>query len=242
MNFWDILGIWIAAFLTLAILSLVIKENPIYRFAEHIFVGVSAGYGLVNTIQQAIWPQIKGGLLDEKYLIFKLGEITLFGQKVAFLSWGQFSVILGIILGLMIITKLEIFGYIPVVRDFRWIALFPLAYTIGIYTGIGLTATFQGFIYPQIRATFLPLWGENFWQVFSNWVFVLGVITSIMYFFFSTEHKGIMKPIVRLGIIFIMVAFGASFGYTVMGRISLLLGRIYFLFNQWLPTITGIFG
>jgi hypothetical protein len=51
-----------------------------------------------------------------------------------------------------------------------------------------------------------------------------------------------MKPIVRLGIIFIMVAFGASFGYTVMGRISLLLGRIYFLFNQWLPTITGIFG
>jgi len=93
MNFWDILGIWIAAFLTLAILSLVIKENPIYRFAEHIFVGVSAGYGLVNTIQQAIWPQIKEGLLDEKYLIFKLGEITLFGQKVAFLSWGQFSLL-----------------------------------------------------------------------------------------------------------------------------------------------------
>jgi len=57
MNFWDILGIWIAAFLTLAILSLVIKENPIYRFAEHIFVGVSAGYGLVNAYNRLYGPK-----------------------------------------------------------------------------------------------------------------------------------------------------------------------------------------
>lgn len=239
-GFWDILGIWVAALLTFAILSLIFKENPFYRFAEHIFVGVSAGYGIINTLQQAIWPQIQNGLLDTKHMVYKFGEINLFGQKVAFLSWGQFAVILGVILGFLILTKLEIFGYIA--PNLRWLALYPLAYTIGIYTGINLTATFQGFIIPQIRATFLPLWGENPWTVFSNWVFVVGVITSILYFFFSTEHKGIMKPIVRLGIVFIMIAFGASFGYTVMGRISLLLGRIYFLINSWLPTITGIWG
>jgi hypothetical protein len=40
-----------------------------------------------------------------------------------------------------------------------------------------------------------------------------------------------------LGIIFIMVAFGASFGYTVMARISLLIGRFYFLLHDWLPII-----
>lgn len=239
-GFWDIVGIWVAALLTFAILSLIFKENPFYRLAEHIFVGVSAGYGIINTLQQAIWPQIQNGLLDTKYMIYKFGEIYLFGQKVAFLSWGQFAVIVGVILGLLILTKLEIFGYIA--PNLRWLALYPLAYTIGIYTGIGLTATLQGFIIPQIRATFLPLWGESFWTVFSNWVFFVGVITSILYFFFSTEHKGIMKPIVRLGIVFIMIAFGASFGYTVMGRISLLLGRIYFLLNNWLPTITGIWG
>lgn len=233
---WDVVGIWIAAILTFAIFSLLFKENPFYRLAEHIFVGVSAGYGIINTIEQAIWPQIRNGLLDTKYMIYNFGEITLFGNKVAFLSWGQLSVIIGFIMGLMILTKLEIFGYIA--PNLRWIALYPLAYTIGIYTGIGLTATFQGFIFPQIKATFLPLWvNGDFEKTFSNWVFVIGVITSILYFFFSTEHKGIMKPIVRLGIIFIMIAFGASFGYTVMGRISLLLGRIYFLLNTWLPTL-----
>jgi len=34
-----------------------------------------------------------------------------------------------------------------------------------------------------------------------------------------------------------MIAFGASFGYTVMGRLSLLIGRINYLFQDWIPLI-----
>ncbi len=231
----EIFGVWLAAFLTLAILSLVIKENPVYRFAEHIFVGVSAGYGIMNAFNQAIWPQIAQGIRDSKYVIFKLGTFNFFGQEVPFLTLGQLVVLIGAILGIMMLTKLEIFGYIA--PNLRWLSLYPLAVTIGIYTGIGLTATFQGFIFPQIKASFLPLWTNDAFVTFSNWVFLIGVITSILYFFFSTEQKGIMKPIVNIGIVFIMVAFGASFGYTVMGRISLLLGRIYFLLHNWLHVI-----
>jgi len=231
----EIFGVWLAAFLTLAILSLVIKENPVYRFAEHIFVGVSAGYGIMNAFNQAIWPQIAQGIRDSKYVILKLGTFNFLGQEVPFLTLGQVVVIVGAILGLMMLTKLEIFGYVA--PNLRWLSLYPLAVTIGIYTGIGLTATFQGFIFPQIQASFLPLWTDNAFVTFSNWVFLIGVITSILYFFFSTEQKGIMKPIVNVGIVFIMVAFGASFGYTVMGRISLLLGRIYFLLHNWLHVI-----
>jgi hypothetical protein len=35
-----------------------------------------------------------------------------------------------------------------------------------------------------------------------------------------------------------MLTFGASFGYTVMGRISLLVGRLTFLFHDWLGLIS----
>jgi len=38
----------------------------------------------------------------------------------------------------------------------------------------------------------------------------------------------------RIGRMFLMIAFGASFGYTVMARISLLIGRFYFLLGDWL--------
>jgi len=38
----------------------------------------------------------------------------------------------------------------------------------------------------------------------------------------------------KVGIWFLMVSFGASFGYTIMGRLSLLIGRVQFLLDDWL--------
>ena len=66
---------------------------------------------------------------------------------------------------------------------------------------------------------------------------MLGVVSVLCYFFFSAEHKGVLGGVSRVGIIFLMVAFGASFGYTVMSRISLLIGRVEFLLRDWLHLI-----
>ncbi|MCH7760940.1 hypothetical protein IIA15_06000, partial [candidate division TA06 bacterium] len=83
----------------------------------------------------------------------------------------------------------------------------------------------------QVRATFLPLNSIN------NVLLIIGVLTGLVYFFFSKEHKGVFGVTAKVGIYFLMVAFGASFGYTVMARISLLIGRMQFLLFEWLPTI-----
>ncbi len=48
----------------------------------------------------------------------------------------------------------------------------------------------------------------------------------LFYFFFSVEHTGPGKVVARTGIMFLMIAFGAAFGYTVMARMSLLIGRL----------------
>ena len=71
-------------------------------------------------------------------------------------------------------------------------------------------------------------------ELISTIILTLGVLTTLMYFFFSKPHSGVLGGTARVGIIFLMVAFGASFGYTVMGRISLLIGRFTFLFSDWL--------
>ena len=55
---------------------------------------------------------------------------------------------------------------------------------------------------------------------------LIGVVTVLFYFFFSVEHTGPGKAVARTGIIFLMIAFGAAFGYTVMARMSLLIGRL----------------
>ena len=56
-------------------------------------------------------------------------------------------------------------------------------------------------------------------------IILIGVICGLIYFFFSKEHKGTIGKISKLGVYFLMIKFGASFGFAVMGRISLLIGR-----------------
>ena len=43
------IGLWIGAFGTIAILSFLWRDNPLYRVAEHLFVGCSAAYIMVVT-------------------------------------------------------------------------------------------------------------------------------------------------------------------------------------------------
>jgi len=57
-------------------------------------------------------------------------------------------------------------------------------------------------------------------------VLLVGVVSVLFYFFFSVEHTGPGKVVARTGIIFLMISFGAAFGYTVMARMSLLIGRL----------------
>ncbi|HEU4683129.1 MAG TPA: hypothetical protein VFS39_01325, partial [Nitrospira sp.] len=57
-------------------------------------------------------------------------------------------------------------------------------------------------------------------------IILVGVSSVLFYFFFSIEHSGPGKAVARTGIVFLMIAFGAAFGYTVMARMSLLIGRL----------------
>ena len=79
--------------------------------------------------------------------------------------------------------------------------------------------------------------GYNYLAGFSNLLIVVGVICTLAYFYFSARHRGLLGGASRVGIWFLMVAFGAGFGNTVMARISLLIGRVQFLLYDWLPTI-----
>jgi hypothetical protein len=60
------------------------------------------------------------------------------------------------------------------------------------------------------------------------------VLSTLVYFYFSKEHKGALGATAKVGVWFIMISFGAHFGYTVMGRVSLLIGRVQFLIEDWI--------
>jgi hypothetical protein len=78
--------------------------------------------------------------------------------------------------------------------------------------------------------------GAGIWDPFSglaNLLIFIGVISGLIYFFFSKAHTGAIGGVAKLGIWTLMIGFGASFGFTVMARISLFINRLQYLDKNW---------
>ena len=116
-----------------------------------------------------------------------------------------------------------------------------LAMIVGAGAGLNMVSYFQTNALAQVEDTITSLSVGGAFEIISNIVLVVGVVTGLVYFFFSKEHKGFIGKTANVGITVLMVAFGASFGFTVMARISLLIGQVTFLLKDWLPTM-GIGG
>ena len=54
----ELLGAWLFVFFTLSIFSFLYKDNPFYKAAEHLFVGISAGYMAVLYFWQQVQPNL----------------------------------------------------------------------------------------------------------------------------------------------------------------------------------------
>ena len=120
---------------------------------------------------------------------------------------------------------------------------------VGIASGLGIVLTMEAFVLKQVNATIIDLLvksanGSIIWDItIRNWIIVLGVCCGLIYFYFSLEHKGdFLGTTSRIGIYVLMMAFGAAFGYTVMARVSLLIGRMLFFRDQVWPAIRMTFG
>jgi len=217
-------SIWVSALLTLFIFSFVYKDNPFYKFAEHLFVGVSAGYWTILNWWTVIYPN----LVEPLGLAFQGhgvngGRLGMFAAEQG--DYRGFLILPGV-LGLLLFTRL--FGKIG------WMSRLSLAMIIGVYVGIKTTGFAQGDFVEQVRASLQPLWTGNIGHSFNAILFTVGLICSLLFFFFSREHKGALGVASKIGIYFLMVGFGAGYGYTVMSRISLLIGRFQFLLHDWL--------
>jgi hypothetical protein len=205
MNIATSIWVWIAALLTLCIFSFLYRDNPFYRFAEHLFVGLSAGYLIALSYHNTVFPNL---------------VVPLFQQ-------GKLWFVIPLVLGLFYIAR-----FIP---SISFMVRIPIAFLLGWGAGVAIPAYLQTDIIRQMQGTLITRSVFVRWDT-ALWAFLvfLGALATLVYFFFSRERKGVLKSISSVGVIFIMLGFGASFGYTVMARISLLIGRLQFLLGDWL--------
>jgi hypothetical protein len=224
-------GVWIAALLTLCVLSYLYRDNIFYKFAESVVVGVSAGYWVVYYFWEVVIGKAFVRLLPD------LARATLV-PETSIETVPDYYYLIPVILGLLIFLRL--------VPKLSWLGRWPLAFVIGTTAGIKLVVFLNSDFVRQIKSTMLPLivfqQNEsekvfNWAQSLNNFTIVASVLACLTYFFFSVEHKGIIGRISRLGVWVLMIAFGGSFAFTVMGRITLLTVRLQFLFDDWLGLV-----
>ena len=205
-------GVWIAALLTLGIFSFLYKDNPANKLCEHLFVGISAGYYVVLNYYSVVKPN----LLDPLFHDFG-------GDR-------HYLLLIPLVLGILLFSRFFPKG--------GWLSRWSIALILGVYPALRITGFGQGDFVEQVHGTMLPLWVPgHLGTTIGNWFLIVGLLCTLVFFFFSKEHKGALGGTARLGVYFLMVSFGASYGYTVMARISLLIGRVMFLLHDWLGVL-----
>ena len=225
------IGVWISALLTLCVFSYLYRDNVFYKLAESIIVGVSAGYWIVLSFWEVVVAKVFVKLAPD------LARYSLMPDTPADAK-ADYLYLVPVILGCLVFCRLF--------PKIAWLGRWPLAFVVGTTAGLKLILFLNADFVQQVRSTILPLivfatsetgvrldWKQSI----QNTVIVISVLSSLTYFYFSVEHKGVVGRVSRVGIWVLMISFGASFALTVMGRITLLTMRLQFLFDDWLGLV-----
>ncbi|MBD3256870.1 hypothetical protein GF377_00460 [candidate division GN15 bacterium] len=193
----------VAGILTLAIFTFLYRDNPIYKMAESLLIGVSIGYFLTITWTNSLMGLLFNPLLNE-------GRLVLIGP---------------FILGLLMFARFS--------RKTAHLSRLPIAVLIGSGAGVAIPAMLDARTLQQMSATVSPLMTESGVPDISSLVVLIGVLSTLAYFYFSREHAGVLGKAAKLGTWFLMIFFGTTFGYTVMSRMSTFIGRVEFLLSDF---------
>jgi hypothetical protein len=193
------LGVWIAAAFVLMVWTFLVKENPLYRFAEHTFVATSVAHTIVVSVRS-----LNNGLITP-------------------LMEGNTILIIPFILGVLIMARV----YRPVAWIARYPLAILIA--MGMALGAAgivrtqITTAIERTIQLAIPADPTP------YVIALNAVTIIGTITCVVYFFFFVEHKGVVGGIARIGRIAFMGSLGTQIAWHTLQRQIVTTGRLMHL-------------
>lgn len=225
----DVLGAWLVCFFTLAVFSFLYRDNPFYKTAEHVFVGLGTAFFALQYYEDGIWNPVveylrnAGAAADSTVL---LGGMEISSGMAIGLR------IIPLLLGLMLLWRLF--------SPNSWAPRWPLAIMVGVYAALKMTGETQSKLVLLIGNSMTSLtdptkvgWSEwsnieewNVFFTFSKVVFFVGLFCVLGHFLFTYKRTPLLAGVSRVGVVTLMITFGSMFGFTVLGRIALLIERV----------------
>ena len=209
----QLIGLWVAGVLTLIVYSFLIRDNPLFRFAEHLLVGTALGYAALVVLERVLLPSVNVVIFSE-----------LSPNPIA-----RIMTALGILWGVLLFAWL--------IRPVRWLASWSLAIVFGVGAALAIGGALVGTLLPQVESTLLPLSGA---AVLDNLVIVVLVLAGLTYFFFVVRRDRpvgkVIMGVSKVGRWGLMVALGSFLGARAVSLLSALVERLQFL-SRWLQGI-----
>lgn len=202
--------------LTLMVLSYLIGDNPFFRVAVYIFVGVSAGYAAAVAWHQVLWPQL--------FMPLIYGSL-----------WERVLALVALVLGLLLLLKL-----FP--RTAR-LGSASMAFLVGVGAAVAVGGAVMGTLFPQTRASInmFGLLGGNgslLGQLFKSSVILVGTLTTLIYFQFGAkaspngpQRSKLVGLLGWIGQVFIAITLGVLFAGVYTAAITALIERLNFLWT-----------
>jgi len=225
LNLMDLVGGFVAFFLTLFVLSYALGDNALFRLAIHLFIGVSAGFVLASAFYGVLWPQllrpIAFGTTDER-----LASLVPF--------------LLALLLAAKAFPRISFLGS-PVT-----------AFLVGVGAATVVGGALLGTLFPQAIASMSLLdvtsiiqsGGDVGIAFLNGGLVLLGLIVTLASFQFGTRiiHSPSIRPIWKLvywiGRFFIAITFGVIFAGVLAASLTALVERFQFILQFLLSFIS----
>ena len=203
--------------LTLMILSYLVGDNPAFRVAVYIFVGVSAGYAAAVAWWQVIYPKVLLPLLTGSLIERLLALVPL-------------------VLGFLLLMKLS--------QRTAWMGNASVAFLVGVGAAVAVGGAVMGTLIPQTQASYtvfnLTGGGSLLARLFFGVIMLVGTITTLVYFHFGArataggpQRSKLVIWLGWIGQVFIAITLGVLFAGVFAAAMTALIERMnsiwYFL-------------
>ena len=222
----DLVTGFVSFLLTLMILSYLIGDNPAFRVAVYVFVGVSAGYVAAVVWWQVLYPRVIEPLM--------YGSIT-----------ERLLALVPLILGVLLLMKLS--------PRTAWLGNPSVAFLVGVGAAMAVGGAVMGTIIPQTQASFNVFnstrVGESWLaRLFFGAIMLVGTVTTLVYFHFGAkataggpQRSKLVIWLGWIGQVFIAITLGVLFAGVFAAALTALIERVNFIWN-YLTSVMYIYG
>jgi hypothetical protein len=225
LNVLDMVGMLVAFLLTVFVLLYAFDDNPLFRLAIYIFIGVAAGYASAVALKDVILPRLYG--LQVQQMLLVLLWIALLAMKLFPKTAKIGNPAAGLLVGV---------GAAVAVGGAIQGTLLPQIAASGEYFAPGLMK----------QAIQVGQYGTVLGYFLRGLVILVGTVATLAHFHFGAQpapnqipaRKPYIEIISKVGQVFIAVTFGVIFAGIFSAALTALIERLVFLIaviQQMLP-------